>query len=334
MSDKRTWHALSFSLSKLGAVMPKPIRKAVFPVAGLGTRFLPATKAMPKEMLPVVDKPLIQYAVEEAQEAGIEEFIFVTGRAKSAIENHFDHSVELEQTLRARKEEEALRSVLEWLPPPGHISYTRQQEPLGLGHAVWCARNFIADEPFAVLLADDLILANPGCLKQMVDMHREVGGNLVAIEEVPPEETKRYGILEPGPTKGSLTAARGVVEKPAPDRAPSRLGIIGRYILEPMVLTILEHQERGAGNEIQLTDAMAKAIGLIPFHGVRFNGQRFDCGSKVGYLEANIAFALQREDMSERVRQMLVKYAESGKTRQEDDDRGVLAGAEVHMVRG
>jgi UTP--glucose-1-phosphate uridylyltransferase len=285
-------------------------------------------------MLPVVDKPLIQYAVEEAQEAGIEEFIFVTGRAKSAIENHFDHSVELEQTLLARKEEEALRSVLEWLPPPGHISYTRQQEPLGLGHAVWCARNFIADEPFAVLLADDLILAEPGCLKQMVDMHREVGGNLVAIEEVPPEETKRYGILEPGPTKGSLTVARGVVEKPTPDKAPSRLGIIGRYILEPMVLTILEHQERGAGNEIQLTDAMAKAIGLIPFHGLRFNGQRFDCGSKVGYLEANIAFALQREDMSERVRQMLAKYAKSRKARQDDDDRGSLAGAEADMVRG
>ena len=315
--------------------MQNPIRKAVFPVAGLGTRFLPATKAMPKEMLPVVDKPLIQYAVEEAQEAGIEEFVFVTGRAKSAIENHFDHSVELEQTLRARKEEDALRSVLEWLPPPGHISYTRQQEPLGLGHAVWCARNFIGDEPFAVLLADDLILAKPGCLKQMVDMHREVGGNLVAIEEVPPEETKRYGILEPGPTKGSLTVARGVVEKPTPDKAPSRLGIIGRYILEPMVLTILEHQERGAGNEIQLTDAMAKAIGLIPFHGLRFNGQRFDCGSKVGYLEANIAFALQREDMNERVRQMLTDYAtKSHETRQEDDDRGVLAGAEIDLVRG
>jgi UTP--glucose-1-phosphate uridylyltransferase len=314
--------------------MPKPVRKAVFPVAGLGTRFLPATKAMPKEMLPVVDKPLIQYAVEEAQEAGIEEFVFVTGRAKSAIENHFDHSVELEQTLRARKEEGALRSVVEWLPPPGHISYTRQQEPLGLGHAVWCARNFIGDEPFAVLLADDLILAKPGCLKQMVDMHREVGGNLVAIEEVPPEETKRYGILEPGPTKGSLTVARGVVEKPTPDKAPSRLGIIGRYILEPMVLTILEHQERGTGNEIQLTDAMAKAIGLIPFHGLRFNGQRFDCGSKVGYLEANIAFALQREDMNERVRQMLTDYAKSHETRQEDDDRGVLAGAKIDLVRG
>lgn len=309
--------------------MPKPVRKAVFPVAGLGTRFLPATKAMPKEMLPVVDKPLIQYALEEAREAGIEEFVFVTGRAKSAIENHFDHSVELEQTLRAKKEESALRSVLEWLPPPGHISYTRQQEPLGLGHAVWCARNFIGDEPFAVLLADDLILAKPGCLKQMIEMHREVGGNLVAIEEVLPEETSRYGILEPGPSKGPLTAALGVVEKPTPEKAPSRLGIIGRYILEPIVLTILEHQERGAGNEIQLTDAMARAIGLIPFHGVRFSGQRFDCGSKVGYLEANIAFALQREDMSGRVRQMLTKYAMAGAGRNEDEDRDRLADAEV-----
>lgn len=312
--------------------MPKPVRKAVFPVAGLGTRFLPATKAMPKEMLPVVDKPLIQYALEEAREAGIEEFVFVTGRAKSAIENHFDHSVELEQTLRAKKEEAALRSVLEWLPPPGHISYTRQQEPLGLGHAVWCARNFIGDEPFAVLLADDLILAKPGCLKQMIDMHREVGGNLVAIEEVLPEETNRYGILEPGPSKGPLTVARGVVEKPAPDKAPSRLGIIGRYILEPIILTILEHQERGAGNEIQLTDAMARAIGLIPFHGVRFVGQRFDCGSKVGYLEANIAFALQREDMSGRVRQMLTKYAKGAAAVGEDEDRGRLVKAE--MVKG
>jgi UTP--glucose-1-phosphate uridylyltransferase len=314
--------------------MPKPVRKAVFPVAGLGTRFLPATKAMPKEMLPVVDKPLIQYAVEEAQEAGIEEFVFVTGRAKSAIENHFDHSVELEQTLRARKEEEALRSVLEWLPPPGHISYTRQQEPLGLGHAVWCARNFIGDEPFAVLLADDLILAKPGCLKQMVDMHREVGGNLVAIEEVPSEETRRYGILEPGATKGRLTAARGVVEKPVPEKAPSRLGIIGRYILEPMVLTILEHQERGAGNEIQLTDAMARAIGLIPFHGLRFDGQRFDCGSKVGYLEANIAFALQREDMSERVREMLGKYVLGAAPRDDAEERRRLAEVQAEMVKG
>lgn len=288
--------------------MPKPVRKAVFPVAGLGTRFLPATKALPKEMLPVVDKPLIQYAVEEAQEAGIEEFIFVTGRAKSAIEDHFDHSVELEMVLRERGREESLRSVLDWMPAPGHISYTRQQEPMGLGHAVWCARNFVSDEPFAVLLADDLILSQPGCLKQMVDAHRKSGGNLVAVEEVPASMTDQYGIIDTASENGQLIAAKGVVEKPKPADAPSTLAIIGRYILEPIVLTILEHQERGTGNEIQLTDAMAKTIGLIPFHGFRYEGRRFDCGSKVGYLEANLAYALQRPEMSERVREMLVKF--------------------------
>jgi UTP--glucose-1-phosphate uridylyltransferase len=288
--------------------MPKPVRKAVFPVAGLGTRFLPATKALPKEMLPIVDKPLIQYAVEEAQEAGIEEFIFVTGRAKSAIEDHFDHSVELETVLRERGKEESLRSVLDWMPPPGHISYTRQQEPLGLGHAVWCARNFVSDEPFAVLLADDLILAQPGCLKQMIDAHRRVGGNIVAVDTVPREITDQYGILDVSKEDGALVSAKGVVEKPAPAEAPSTLAIIGRYILEPIVLTILEHQERGRGNEIQLTDAMAKTIGLIPFNGYRFEGRRFDCGSKVGYLEANLAYALEREDMRARVRGMLSQF--------------------------
>jgi UTP--glucose-1-phosphate uridylyltransferase len=288
--------------------MPKPVRKAVFPVAGLGTRFLPATKAMPKEMLPIVDKPLIQYAVEEAQEAGIEEFIFVTGRAKSAIEDHFDHSVELETVLRERGKQDALRSVLDWMPAPGHISYTRQQEPLGLGHAVWCARNFISDEPFAVLLADDLILSQPGCLKQMVDAHRKVGGNLVAVEEVPEAMTDQYGIIDAAKKNGQLIPAKGVVEKPKPDVAPSALAIIGRYILEPIVLTILEHQERGTGNEIQLTDAMAKTIGLIPFNGFRFEGRRFDCGSKVGYLEANLAYALERPDMADRVREMLAGF--------------------------
>jgi UTP--glucose-1-phosphate uridylyltransferase len=288
--------------------MPKPVRKAVFPVAGLGTRFLPATKALPKEMLPIVDKPLIQYAVEEAQQAGIEEFVFVTGRAKSAIEDHFDHSVELESVLRERGREDTLHSVLDWMPPPGHISYTRQQVPLGLGHAVWCARNFIADEPFAVLLADDLILGQPGCLKQMVDAHKKVGGNLVAVEEVPADSTDQYGILDIEKDEGRLVRARGVVEKPAPQAAPSTLAVIGRYILEPIVLTVLEHQEQGTGNEIQLTDAMAKTIGLLPFHGFRFNGTRFDCGSKVGYLEANIAFALQREDMRARVREMITRF--------------------------
>ncbi len=285
--------------------MARPVRKAVFPVAGLGTRFLPATKALPKEMLPVVDKPLIQYAVEEAQEAGIEEFIFVTGRAKSAIEDHFDHSVELEQVLRERGREEALRSLLDWMPAPGHISYTRQQEPLGLGHAVWCARNFITDEPFAVLLADDLILGKPGCLKQMVDAHRNIGGSLVAIEEVPTEQTEQYGILDVNGQSGQLVKARGVVEKPSPQHAPSNLAIIGRYILEPLVLTILAHQSRGAGNEIQLTDAIARTIGILPVHGFRFNGRRFDCGSKVGYLQANLAYALERDDMRERVQKML-----------------------------
>lgn len=291
--------------------MPKPIRKAVFPVAGLGTRFLPATKAMPKEMLPVVDKPLIQYAVEEAQQAGIEEFVFVTGRAKTAIEDHFDHSVELEQILRERGADEALKSVLDWMPPPGHISYTRQQEPMGLGHAVWCARNFIGDEPFAVLLADDLILSETGCLKQMVEVHREMGGNLVATEEVAKEEVKSYGILDPEEDLGRCVRAKGLVEKPSPDKAPSRLGIIGRYILQPIVLTVLEHQDRGAGNEIQLTDAMARTIGLVPFHGVRFEGTRFDCGSKLGYLEANLAFALNRSDMNGQLRTMLRKYLDA-----------------------
>lgn len=289
--------------------MVKPIRKAVFPVAGLGTRFLPATKALPKEMLPIVDKPLIQYAVEEAQEAGIEEFIFVTGRAKSAIEDHFDHSIELEHVLIERGKVESLHSVTDWMPAPGHISYTRQQEPLGLGHAVWCARNFVTDEPFAVLLADDLILGKPGCLKQMVEAHRKIGGSLLAIEEVPVEHTDKYGILDVNSDQGGLLAVRGVVEKPAPADAPSQLAIIGRYILEPLVLTILEHQERGAGNEIQLTDAIAKTIGILPVNGFRFQGRRFDCGSKVGYLQANIAFALERDDMGDRVRKMLQEFA-------------------------
>lgn len=289
--------------------MVKPIRKAVFPVAGLGTRFLPATKALPKEMLPIVDKPLIQYAVEEAQEAGIEEFIFVTGRAKSAIEDHFDHSIELEHVLIERGKVESLHSVTDWMPAPGHISYTRQQEPLGLGHAVWCARNFVTDEPFAVLLADDLILGKPGCLKQMVEAHRKIGGSLLAIEEVPVEQTDKYGILDVNSDKGGLLSVRGVVEKPAPSEAPSQLAIIGRYILEPLVLTILEHQERGAGNEIQLTDAIAKTIGILPVNGFRFQGRRFDCGSKVGYLQANIAFALERDDMGDRVRKMLQEFS-------------------------
>ena len=290
--------------------MTKTVRKAVFPVAGLGTRFLPATKAMPKEMLPIVDKPLIQYAVEEARDAGIEEFIFVTGRAKSAIEDHFDHSVELEMVLRERDKQESLASVIDWMPPPGHISYTRQQEPLGLGHAVWCARNFIGEEPFAVLLADDLILAKQGCLSQMVKAYASVGGNMAAVVEVSPNQTDRYGILVVDGEKGRLASAKGVVEKPAPADAPSNLAIIGRYILDPIVLRVLEYQGRGTENEIQLTDSLAKSLEFnVPLYGFRFDGRRFDCGGKIGDLEANLAYALEREDLKERVVEMLKTYA-------------------------
>ena len=288
--------------------MIKPVRKAVFPVAGLGTRFLPATKAMPKEMLPVVDKPLIQYAVDEARAAGIEELIFVTGRAKSAIEDHFDRSIELEHTLKERGKTTAHRALLDSMPRPGEISYTRQQQPLGLGHAVWCARHFIAGEPFAVLLADDLILAEPGCLAQMVETYNKVGGNIVAVEDVPKEHTNRYGILDVVSDDGTLARAGGLVEKPDPEDAPSTLSIIGRYILQPEVFDHLDRQEKGAGGEIQLTDAMAKTVDDIPFHGLRFEGKRFDCGSKAGFMEANIAFALQRDDMADSVRDILRSY--------------------------
>jgi UTP--glucose-1-phosphate uridylyltransferase len=289
--------------------MAQRIRKAVFPVGGLGTRFLPATKAMPKEMLPVVDKPLIQYAVEEARAAGIEEFIFVTGRSKTAIEDHFDHSYELETTLRERNKEAQISALNSWMPGPGQVAYTRQQVPLGLGHAVWCARNLVGDEPFAVLLADDLILADTPCLKQMIDAQRGTEGSMVAVMEVPREHTNRYGILDVEREDGDLITVKGVVEKPDPSTAPSNLSIIGRYILEPEVFDHLGRIGRGAGNEIQLTDALAELIrGNKPFHGLRFAGQRFDCGDKVGFLEANIAFALARPDMTAAVRKILDGY--------------------------
>jgi UTP--glucose-1-phosphate uridylyltransferase len=289
--------------------MAQRIRKAVFPVGGLGTRFLPATKAMPKEMLPVVDKPLIQYAVEEAQSAGIEEFIFVTGRSKTAIEDHFDHSYELETTLKERGKNAQVIAVNSWMPRPGQVAYTRQQVPLGLGHAVWCARNLVGDEPFAVLLADDLILADKSCLAQMVEVHEETDGNVVAVMEVPREQTNRYGILDIEHDDGRLVKMRGVVEKPEPAKAPSNLSIIGRYILQPEVFDHLARIGRGAGNEIQLTDALAELIrGNKPFHGLRFAGRRFDCGDKVGFLQANIAFALSRPDMSEAVKQIISEY--------------------------
>ncbi len=288
--------------------MAKPVRKAVFPVAGLGTRFLPATKAMPKEMLPIVDKPLIQYAVEEARDAGIEEVIFVIGRGKTVLLDHFDHSFELEHTLGERGKSDLLDEMLSSMPKPGQISSTRQQQPLGLGHAVWCARNFVNDEPFAVLLADDLILAEPGCLSQMIEVYEKVGGNVVAVEDVPREQTMRYGILDVVEDDGRLARARGLVEKPEPGRAPSTLSIIGRYILQPEVFSHLDKQEKGAGGEIQLTDAMAKTIDGAPFHGLRFKGRRFDCGNKIGFLEANIAFALEREDLRDDVRAMVRRY--------------------------
>ncbi len=288
--------------------MTNVVRKAVFPVAGLGTRFLPATKAMPKEMLPVVDRPLIQYAVDEAREAGIEEFVFVTGRAKSAIEDHFDHSFELERSLREKDKMETLSQLNEWMPEPGQISYTRQQMPLGLGHAVWCARNQIGNEPFAVLLADDLILAEPGCLKQMMNAYKEIGGNVVAVEDVPRKNTDQYGILDVITDDGRLARAKGLVEKPKSENAPSTLSIIGRYILQPNVLDELAKKQRGAGNEIQLTDAMAATIPETDFHGLRFKGTRFDCGNRLGYLEANIAFALARDDMRDSFSHIINKY--------------------------
>jgi UTP--glucose-1-phosphate uridylyltransferase len=281
------------------------IKKAVFPVAGLGTRFLPVTKAVPKEMLPIIDRPLIQYAVDEARAAGIEEFIFVTGRGKSAIEDHFDHSYELNDTLKDRAKDVELLNLKTDLLAPGQIYYTRQQEPLGLGHAIWCARHFIKDEPFAILLADDYILSKKPCLKQMIEAHEQTGGNIIAVTEVPHEDTKNYGIVSPGEDNGKLVEVCGLVEKPQPEEAPSNLSVIGRYILTPEVIEHLSRHERGAGNEIQLTDAMAKVIGNKPFHGLRYEGTRFDCGSKAGYLEATVATALQRDDLKENFQKYL-----------------------------
>jgi UTP--glucose-1-phosphate uridylyltransferase len=286
----------------------KQLRKAVLPVAGLGTRFLPATKAMAKEMLPVVDKPLIQYAIEEARAAGIEQFCLVTGRGKTAIVEHFDIAYELEATLRLRTKHAELAMLREAQLPPGSIVTVRQQEPLGLGHAIWCARVFIGDDPFAILLPDDLVLSKTPCLKQLADAYAETGGCVVAVTEVPRDQTSRYGILDIGADDGRLVEVKGLVEKPKPADAPSNLSIIGRYVLLPQVLAQLSRMERGAGNEIQLTDAMARLIGQVPFHGLRYEGRRFDCGDKIGFLEAQIAFALDRPDMAPAVRAFLKEY--------------------------
>lgn len=277
-----------------------PIRKAVFPVAGLGTRFLPATKAIPKEMLPIVDRPLIQYAVDEAREAGIEQMIFVTGRGKSAIEDHFDIAYELEKTMSERGKD---LSVLE--PTrlgPGNCAYVRQQEPMGLGHAIWCARDIVGDEPFAIFLPDEFMHGSPGCMAQMVEAYHKVGGNLLSVLEVPHEQVSSYGVITPGANLEGLTEVKGLVEKPKLEDAPSNLIVSGRYILQPEVMRTLERQEKGAGGEIQLTDAMAQMIGHQPFHAVTFNGARYDCGSKTGYIEANLAVALERPDMADEVR--------------------------------
>ena len=276
----------------------KKVRKAVFPVAGLGTRFLPATKSMPKEMLTVVDKPLIQYAVEEALEAGIEQIIFVTGRGKGALEDHFDISYELEATMKARGKSLAVIDGIR--QKPGSPVYVRQQEPLGLGHAVWCAREIVGDEPFAVLLPDELMVG--GFMKQMVEAYDQVGGNVIGALEVPDSETDKYGIISPGKQDGRLTEVTALVEKPK-GKAPSNLMIPGRYILQPEVMQILDAQEPGAGGEIQLTDAMAKLIGNQPFHGFTFDGQRYDCGDKAGWLTANLALGVAREDIGPAVRE-------------------------------
>ena len=288
--------------------MPKPLRKAVLPVAGLGTRFLPATKAIAKEMLPVVDKPLIQYAIEEARAAGIEQFCMVTGRGKTALVEHFDIAFELEATLRERGKTEALEALAVTSVEPGSMVTVRQQVPLGLGHAIWCARAFIGDDPFAIMLPDDLVLSETPCLKQLADVYAQTGGNVVAVVEVPPEQTNRYGILRIGADDGRLVEVKGLVEKPAPADAPSNLSVIGRYVLMPEVIGELARMERGAGGEVQLTDGMARLIGRQPFHGLRYEGRRFDCGDKVGFLEAQLAFALRRPDLAPAVRAFLKDY--------------------------
>ena len=289
--------------------MVKPLRKAVLPVAGLGTRFLPATKQMPKEMLPVVDKPLIQYAVEEARAAGIEQFCFVTGRGKTMLVDQFDVAYALERTLAERNKAKELEMLKAQTLPPGAIVSTRQQVPLGLGHAIWCARAFIGDEPFAILLPDDLMLCDVSCTRQLAEAYEATGGNVVAVEEVPREHVSRYGVIAPGATRGRLVEVTGLVEKPPVEQAPSNLTVIGRYVLMPEVIGHLSKFEKGAGGEIQLTDSMAKLIGSQPFHGVRYEGRRFDCGDKAGWLEAQIAFALARDELAPAMRGILGKYA-------------------------
>jgi UTP--glucose-1-phosphate uridylyltransferase len=291
----------------LDIYMRQRIRKAVFPVAGLGTRFLPATKAMPKEMLTLVDRPLIQHAVDEARAAGIEQFIFVNSRGKGALEDHFDNNNDLKRTLEAKGKKQALALLATTDIDSGQLLFTRQREPLGLGHAVWCARHLVGNEPFAILLADDVVLAEKPCLAQMMEAYDEVGGNVVAVVDVPRDQTNRYGILDVESDDGRLAKVRGLVEKPDPDKAPSTLSVIGRYILQPEIFYELAAKQTGAQGEIQLTDSMARLIGRQAFHGVRYQGTRYDCGDKVGFIEANVAFALAHPEMGEAVRTALKK---------------------------
>jgi UTP--glucose-1-phosphate uridylyltransferase len=289
----------------------RKIRKAVFPVAGLGTRFLPATKAIPKEMLTVVDRPVIQYVVDEAQEAGIEHLIFVTGRSKAVIEDYFDVQFELYNTLAERGKDEELTRLMRMQPEPGTTSFTRQQVPLGLGHAVWCARDLVGDEPFALLLPDMIMQAEEGCLKKMVALYEETGHNIIGVQECDPAETNKYGIVGKGAPAGHGFSLTGMVEKPEPANAPSNLYINGRYILQPEIFGYLANQERGAGNEVQLTDAMLKLMNDQPFYGYHFTGRTFDCGSKEGFVEANLAFALWRPDLHDHIAATAVELLET-----------------------
>ena len=288
----------------------KPIRKAVFPVAGLGTRFLPATKAMPKEMLPVNDRPLIQHVVEEAREAGIEEFIFITGRHKELLEEHFDEHPELQHTLKKRGKTDILKKIEDLIMPEGELFLTRQPKPLGLGHAIWCASKLVGDEPFAVILPDVLVKTaqGNGCLKQMVEVYNETGGNLIAVEDVPLEETSKYGIVDPGEENGKAIAVKGLVEKPNPEEAPSRMSVIGRYILQPEAFDHLSKRETGAGGEIQLTDALDKLIAEQPFNAMRFDGKTHDSGSRIGFITANIAYGLADPEIQGELTTILEDY--------------------------
>lgn len=287
----------------------KPVRKAVFPVAGLGTRFLPATKAIPKEMITVGEKPLIQHTIEEAREAGIEEFIFVTSPSKEALKRHFEVNEELEKTLEARGKKDILAKVHESNMKPGELKTCYQDQPLGLGHAVWCAKELVGDEPFAVILPDVVVASKTkSCLAQMVDVYNDVGGNILALTEVPMDVVHKYGVISIKEEKGNIYDINGMVEKPKKEDAPSNLSITGRYILQPEVFDYLSAFERGAGNEIQLTDSMAKLIGNQPFHGIKFEGQDYDCGSRLGFIEANIAYGLNDPEIADSVRKILDKY--------------------------